>query len=190
MQTLYNGLPVFSVIIDDDTIFNNISVVTAPAVERNFITLSKDVEIKFKVDSEKRTISGPILIADKPIYRRDEDGKEYYIKFDAETIKKYAEKFFRDGRQNEGNVEHQFSVRGITFYESYLINKERGICPKEFEDLPNGSWVASAYVDNDEVWQLVTDGTLRGFSVDIYAKVKEEKTELSTLNDFLEYINK
>lgn len=189
MQTLYNGLPVFSVVCDDDTIFNNISIVTAPAVERNFITLSKQGELKFKVNEEKRTISGPILIADKPIYRRDESGKEYYIVFSADTIKKYAEKFFKDGRQNEGNIEHSFSVKGISFYESYILNRERGICPKEFEDLPDGSWIGSAYVENDEVWAMVLDGTLNGFSVDIMSRI-EEKRELSTINELMEYINK
>ena len=185
----YNGLPIFVVDINDRTVFNNISIVDFPAIECDFIWLSKETEIKFKVNEEKRTISGPVLIPDKPIYRK-EDGKEFYIKFEAPAIRAFAEKFFRDSRQNEGNVEHQISVNGITFYESYLLNKERGIAPKEYEDLPDGTWFVSAKVENDEVWNLVKDGTLRGFSVDIFSKISEPKTEINNLQELMEYLNK
>lgn len=184
----YNGLPIFVVDLNDNTIFNNISIVDYPAIECDFIKLSKETEIKFKVNEEKRTISGPVLIPNKPIYRRDDDGNEFYIKFEADTIRMFAEKFFRDGRQNEGNVEHSFGVNGITFYESYLLNKERGIAPKEFEDLPDGTWMVSAKVENDDVWKLVTDGTLRGFSVDIFTRISEPKTEIDNLKDLIDYL--
>ena len=69
----YNGLPIFVVDINDDSVFNNVSIVDMPAIERNFIQLSRQTEIKFSVNEEKRTISGPALIPDFPIFR-DIDG--------------------------------------------------------------------------------------------------------------------
>lgn len=185
----YNGLPIFVVDINDDSVFNNVSIVDMPAIERNFIQLSRQTEIKFSVNEEKRTISGPALIPDFPIFR-DIDGRKFYIKFTADTIKQYAVKFFKDNRENEGNIQHSWGVNGITFYESYLLNKERGIAPKEFEDLPDGTWMLSAKVENDKVWELIRNGQLKGFSVDIQSTISTEKEpELKTLSQLVEYLN-
>jgi hypothetical protein len=37
---------------------------------------------------------------------------------------------------------------------------------KGFEDIADGSWFGSFYVENDDVWQQIKDGTFRGFSVE------------------------
>ena len=101
---LFNGLPIYVVDINDASVFNNVSIVDMPAIERNFIQLSKEIDFQFSVNEEKRTISGPVLIPDFPIYRRFGE-EEFYIKFTAETIKEYAIKFFKDGREGEGNIQ-------------------------------------------------------------------------------------
>lgn len=187
---LFNGLPIYDVDLNDRTIFENISIVDAPAIMEDFICLSKDTEIKFKVNEEKRIVSGPVLIPEQPIYRRNAEGKEFYVKFDAETIKGFAEKFFKDHRNTEGNVQHEISVNGVNFFESYLLNKERGIAPIEFSDLPDGTWMASAKIENDELWALIKDGTLRGFSVGIISSLKEVKPkEIKDLEEFVKVIN-
>lgn len=186
---LYNGLPVFLVDLNDKTIFNNISIVDCPAIEEDFIQLSKEAEIKFKVNEEKRIISGPVLIPEQPIYRRDENGKEFYIKFKAATIRDFAVKFFKDHRNTEGNIQHEIATNGITFFESYLLNKERGIVPNEFSDLPDDTWFVSAKVENDNVWKLIKDGTLKGFSIDIMSTLKEDKSVIDTVEELEDYLN-
>lgn len=187
----YKGLPLFEVVFsDEDSVFNNVAFVTAPAIEENFIRLSKqeDNEIKLSVDDEKRIVSGPALIPDMPIYR-DQGGRRFYITWTAETIKQMAISFFRNSRQNAGNVEHQVPVNGITYFESYIIDKERGICPKEYENLPDGTWMLSAKVTNDEVWDLVKEGSLTGFSIDVSNVQFKEEKEIDTLEELLEYLN-
>ena len=183
----YKGLPIFIVDINDESVFNNVSIVDMPAIERNFIQLSKQADIKFSVNEEKRTVSGPVLIPDVPIYRKD-NGKEYYIKWTADTIKQYAIKFFRDGRESEGNVQHSISFNGITFYESFLLNRDRGIVPKEFADLPDGTWFLSARIDNDKVFELIKDGTLKGFSVEIQTSLSEEDKPIDKLEELMDYL--
>lgn len=184
----YKGLPIYIVDFNDDSVFNNVAIVDFPAIEENFIRLSQQMDLKFSINEEKRVISGPALVPDFPIYR-EVNGKKFYIKFTEETIKKYAIKFFKDGRENEGNLQHMWGVNGITFFESYLLNRERGIAPKEFETLPDGTWMLTAKVENDRVWELIKDGTLRGFSVDIQSTLTEEKDTLSSIKDLLDYIN-
>ena len=43
--------------------------------------------------------------------------------------------------------------------------------PKQFDDVPDGSWFASYYVENDEVWNQVKDGTFKGFSVECFMEL-------------------
>lgn len=189
----YKGLPLYEVLFDDDeSVFNNVAFVTEPAIEVNFIRLSKeaDTDIKLSVDEEKRIVTGPALIPDMPIYRND-GGKRYYITWSRDTIKQVAINFFRNSRQNAGNLEHQIPVNGITFFESYILDKERGISPKEFAELPDGTWMLSAKVVNDDAWRMVLDGTLQGFSIDMsnVGYIGKEEKEIDTLEEFLDYLN-
>ena len=157
----------------------------------SFIKLSKQENaIQMKLDEEKHCVSGPVLIPEQLIYR-EMDGKKFYIKWSKETIEQVAINFFQNLRNTQWNVEHAINVNGVNFYESYIINKERGINPTEFSELPDGTWVLTAKITNDEVWQMIKSGELTGFSIDIenveFHKVKPEVT-IETLDQFLEYI--
>lgn len=185
----YKGLPVFDLFIEDENIFNNVSLVDNPAIERNFIKFSAEPEIKFKVDEEKHIVNGPVLIPGQMIYRRNSDGEEYYLRFNAKSIEDMELRFFKDHSNTNGNVMHQVEVDGVTYFESYIINKERNIAPVEFADLPDGTWVMSAKIENDELWGLIKDGTIRGFSIDAVLTVKPAKDEIDDLDELLDYLN-
>ena len=143
--------------------------------------------MSLKIDEERRIVSGPALIPEEPIYR-NQGGKQFYIKYTADTIRRMALNFFKKDRQNEGNVEHAVPVNGITYFESYIIDKARGINPCEF-DLPDGTWVLTAKVDNAEVWDLIKSGELTGFSIDIANVRFSEDKEIDNLEDFINYLN-
>ena len=73
-------------------------------------------------------------------------------------------------------------------FESYLVNKDRGIYPTEFEDVPEGSWICSFKVENDEVWNEIKEGkSLKGFSLEIMCDLVEKKTNV--LDEIEEYID-
>jgi hypothetical protein len=117
-------------------------------------------------DEEQRIVSGPLMIADLPIYRRDEEG-EYYVMFTAEQIKKIVQRFFKKGYQAKVNIEHGKPAEGVYMFESYIIDKERGVNPpKGFEDVADGSWFGSFKVENENLWNQVKAGTFKGFSVE------------------------
>ena len=117
-------------------------------------------------------------------------GKQFYIRFSKETIEKMAVDFFEKHRNTEGNVEHAIPVQDITYFEGYLLNKERGISPVEFSSLPDGTWIMSAKVNNEDVWQLIKDGELTGFSIDVSKVSFQEEKEIDNLQDFLDYLKK
>lgn len=150
-------------------------------------------DFKFKSDSEKRIISGPAMIPDEPIYRRDKEGNEYNVIFRKDTIQKIVEKYFKQQNTTNFNLQHKKTLlaQGVYLIESFLIDEERGIkAPNGFEDLPNGSWFISCKVDNDEIWNdFVKEGVFRGFSVEglfMEKEVKPEQDEFRELNEMLD----
>jgi hypothetical protein len=133
-------------------------------------------------DEEERIITGALMLADTPIYRNDGNG-EYYVVFSKDTIKKIAQKYFKKGYQNNVNLMHDSGqvMDGVTMFESWIVDEKRGVKPmKGFEDVNDGSWFGSFKVENDDVWNMIKDGKIRGFSVEgifNYSKPmsKEEK---------------
>ena len=58
-------------------------------------------------------------------------------------------------------------VTDVTIFNSFIADAELGVAPmRGYEDLPDGTWFIHAKVNNDEVWQKVKDGQIKGFSVE------------------------
>lgn len=181
---MFDGKPLLRLAIDgDEDGVNIISLVEFPAVERNFIQLSK--EVKLSLNDEKKELLGVALIPDFPIYRRDEQG-EYYIVFSAESIRKIAIDFYKKLNVNMADVEHSHNMEnGITYFQSLIVDKENGICPAAFKDLPDGTWIIGCKIDNIDVWNAVKNGTVKGFSIDGYFHLEEQEknqTEKETID--------
>lgn len=167
-------LPIFELTIKDadadPTKVNCVAFVDRPAIERDWQFFeSQQKKDQFKANPDKQIVSGYLMVAELPIYRKDEDGREYYVKFKAETIAKIVEKFFRNGWQSNVNLMHddEAKVDGAYMFESLVIDRARGVNPPAgFEDAPDGSWFGSFKVDNPQVWQFIKEGKVKGFSVE------------------------
>jgi hypothetical protein len=126
--------------------------------------------IGFQVVSEdEHIISGPLMLAEELIYRNNEKFGEHYVKFSAETIRAIAIKFSKKKYQANVNLMHnpEQKVDGVTMFESFITDKKRGIMPMAgYEDVADGSWFGSFYVENPEVWNAIKSGEYRGFSVE------------------------
>ena len=156
--------------LDEKGGINAISLVADPAIESDWITLSKQkkVELKF-VDEEKRILMGAALIPNKPIYRRNENGEEYHIFFSDKTIRRAAELFLEKGLQSESTLEHEISLKGNTVVESWI--KEDEVHDKSVKyglNAPVGTWCVSMKINDDRVWQLAKEGHIKGFSIEGY----------------------
>lgn len=143
--------------------------------ERKMSTFKKAFAIQ---NEEKRIISGAAMLADLPIYRRDDMRGEYYVVFDKETIYKIAKKWALNNKYNSVNVDHKTAIEGCTLFETYILDFERGIMPpKGFEDAKDGSWFVSYFVEDDGIWAKCKDGTWNGFSVEGYFDFVEPMSE-------------
>lgn len=195
-----NTLPIYKLKVDTfaDGV-NAIALVEQPAIERNFVKFSAQKKQTLKIQNEERRIvSGPIMLADTPIYRNDENG-EYLITIEKDEILKIVQKFFKQGNQTKTNAEHDpmQPFDGLVLFESFIIDESRGIkAPTGFEDLPEGSWFGSFKVDNDDAWKQIQDGTFLGFSIEgiftheaVEMKKKMTKTRVRELSEFFNLCN-
>jgi hypothetical protein len=155
---------------ESDLEVNFIGLVDKPAIERNFQAFKSTVQVAhFALNEEKRIISGPAMIADLPIYRKDDQLGEYLVVFDKAAIRCIVEKFAKKGFMSNFNLFHKedAQVSDVTIFNSFISDAELGIAPlKGFEDIADGSWFISAKVNNEDVWQKVKAGVIKGFSVE------------------------
>lgn len=169
-----------------------VSVVEHPAIEEDWVALNKHfVELK-EVDDEKRILMGAALIPDKQILRLNEKTKEeYYIFFSKDTIRKASELFFKRNKQSNATYEHMKEVQGMTVVESWIIEDEKTDKSRLYNfELPVGTWMISMKVDNEDVWQKVKAGEVKGFSIEGYFESKEELSKHQSLLDQIKNILK
>jgi hypothetical protein len=106
---------------DETSGIDAVSVVESPAIESDFIYLSKhEIELK-EVDAEKRILMGAALIPNKQIYRKNDKNEEYYIYFSEETVRKASELFFMNSNQNNATLEHKQKLVGMSVVESWIV---------------------------------------------------------------------
>ena len=174
---------------DEDSLgVEAISLVEFPAIEEDFVALSKQkVEFK-KIDEDKRIIIGLALIPNKPIYRKNED-KEYYIYFSKETVRKSSELFLKNNRNNEATLEHNLKANGVSVIESWIVEDvQKDKTALYGLNAVEGSWAVVMKIYNDEIWEDVKLGKYKGLSIEGYyadkiEKPKDLQAELSAIEE-------
>ena len=192
---------IVELILDDQQMASGIdaiSIVEAPAIESNFIAL-KAHEIKFaQVDAEKRILMGPVLIPDKPIFRKqvmNGEMQEFYVYFSKNTVSRASQMFLMKGNQGKATLEHDMALQGICMVESWIkedMEKDKSAIYGMND--PIGTWMGCLKVTNDEIWNdYVKTGRVKGFSIEGYfadksmplSKVETDDEKLAKLIDIL-----
>ena len=164
-------LPIYKLTINDtdESGVNYVALVDGPAIQRNWFAFSKQ-DFKFVADADRRIITGALMVADLPIYRRNESMGEFYVIFDKAQIEKCVQKFFKNGHTSNVNKMHDpnLKVDGVYMFESFIVDSARGIkAPEGFTGITEGSWIGSYKVDNEDVWQnFIKTGDFKGYSVE------------------------
>lgn len=175
-----DGLPVYQALVEDEKDgMLRISLVDDPAVKSDFVAFAKEPRrLLYAVqDEEKRLVLGVVMRADFPIFRRDAQLGEYYIVYKADTIRKMAEKYLAENRQNLVNLMHEdgSEVDGVQMVQYFI--KGAGLAPEGFEEIADGSLFAEFHVTNDEVWDAIKAGTYKGFSLEGLFQLAPERNK-------------
>lgn len=174
---------IVELIIQDDNqelAIDAISLVTSPAIEQDFVFFGKEKNnLTFaKVDEEKRMLVSPALIPNKNIFRHDPNtDSDYYVYFSKETVRKAAELYLKHNNHHKATYQHQDRVSGVLTVESWIKEGDSDKSKLYGYDLPNGTWFVKMKIENDELWQKIKAGELKGLSIEGYFTNKFEQMQ-------------
>lgn len=155
-----------------------ISLVTSPAIEVDFVYFNKSKNnLTFaKVDEEKRELISPALIPNKQIYRYDANtDSEYYVYFSKDTVKKAAYSYLKHNNHHKATYQHEQRVAGVLTVESWIKEGDQDKSKLYGFDLANGTWFVKMKIENDDLWQRIKAGEIKGLSIEGYFIDKLEK---------------
>lgn len=175
-------LPIFRLVVDEEELgLEAVALVDNPAIQVNWQAFNDKKPLKFQQVGDRQIVSGPLMIPDLPIYRRDNEKGEHYVVFTSETIEQCALKYFKSGLHNSVNIMHDSNeiVNGAIMIESFFIDKSRGIVtPQGYDELPDGTWWGSYKITDKNLWEhFIKTGEFKGFSVEGLFKYEYETTE-------------
>tara|TARA_R100001594_G_scaffold107448_1_gene142048 strand:- start:392 stop:997 length:606 start_codon:yes stop_codon:yes gene_type:complete len=175
-----------------------ISLVNSPAIEVDFIFFGKEKNnLTFsKVDEEKRELISPALIPNKQIFRYDPNtDQEYYVYFSKDTVKKAAYSYLKHNNHHKATYEHEQRVAGVLTVESWIKEGDSDKSKLYGYDLNDGTWFVKMKIENDELWERIKSGELKGLSIEGYfvdklskmsKPVYKDKDILEVMADILE----
>ena len=172
-----------------------ISLVTSPAIEQDFVYFNKSKNnLTFaKVDEEKRELISPALIPNKQIFRYDPNtDSEYYVYFSKETVKKASHLYLKHNNHHKATEQHTDRVSGVLTIESWIKEGEQDKSNLYGFDLPIGTWFVKMKIENDEVWNKIKSGELKGLSIEGYFtnKFEQMNKKQPTTEQILSALNK
>ena len=192
------------VIADDseELAIDAISLVASPAIEQDFVYFGKEKNnLTFaKVDEDRRELISPALIPNKQIFRHDPNtDSDYYVYFSKETVKKAAYLYLKHNNHHKATYQHQERVSGVLTVESWIKEGDSDKSKMYGFDLPIGTWFVKMRIENDELWNKIKEGELKGISIEGYFVDKmenlgkQEPTDeeiLKALNEIIAKSNK
>jgi|TARA_R110000824_G_scaffold323541_1_gene510486 hypothetical protein len=163
-----------------------ISLVTSPAIEQDFVFFGKEKNnLTFaKVDEEKRMLVSPALIPNKQIFRYDPNtDSDYYVYFSKETVARAAELYLKHNNHHKATYQHQDRVSGVLTVESWIKEGDQDKSKLYGFDLPNGTWFVKMKIENDDLWEKIKAGELKGLSIEGYFTDKFESMQKAPPTD-------
>jgi|TARA_B110000908_G_C10256629_1_gene455992 hypothetical protein len=171
-----------------------ISLVTSPAIEQDFVYFGKEKNnLTFaKVDEEKRMLVSPALIPNKQIYRYDANtDSDYYVYFSPETVRLASELYLKHNNHHKATYQHQDRVSGVLTIESWIKEGDMDKSKLYGFDLPDGTWFVKMKIENDELWEKIKAGELKGLSIEGYFidKMETMSSKKPTNEEILKALN-
>mgnify|MGYP003643324549 FL=1 len=164
-----------------------ISLVSEPAIEVDFVFFNKGKNnlTLAKIDEEKRMLVSPALIPNKNIYRYDaQTDQDYYVYFSPDTVRKASEMYLKHNNHHKATYQHQESVSGVLTVESWIKEDEKFDKSLAYGfELPVGTWFVKMKIENDEMWERIKSGELKGLSIEGYFVDKMESMSKKEITD-------
>jgi hypothetical protein len=145
-----------------------VSLVDEPAIGVNWVAMRKHATVKLSVDKAKQQLTGPLLIPNQLIYRKDEELGEYEVYHDEASIAIASQKLLQHGLQSRSTHMHEVPLFGNSIIESWIIqDSQKDKAAALGFDLPKGTWMVTMKINDKAYWdEYVATGKVKGFSIE------------------------
>lgn len=181
-------LPIYEAFLtDEETGIFKISLVESPAIEVDFVAYSENKKpIQYAIVKDKQELVGALLIPEQLIYRNQE-GKEFFVKYTSESIAKIAEDFIANKRIDAINEEHSTRMADAYVIESWIIeDEEKDKSVLYGFNLPKGTWMAKVKIKDTNYWnEKIKSGEFKGFSIEgvLMHEYTNQTVEMSSISE-------
>ena len=129
-------------------------------LRKNYTALIKNV------DQEQRIVSGPVLVPEELDKQQDIVSEEEIVKAAHGFMKDYQNINIMHSSKYDEFTQDIFPV------ESVVLKNDIDFYGNG-ETIKKGTWILDVYIGNDEIWSLIKDGKIKGYSVEGEAKREE-----------------
>ena len=189
------NLPVYQLVVNEENVgLYAISFVKHPAVEVDWLAFSKEEEnqkVQFSVDETQHRVLGVVMRPDFLIYRKDSEGRGYYMTVTKEEIRHIVRLFLKNGFQNMVNVEHDddFWLKGVELEQIFVKDVAMGVNPVGFEEIEDGSMFFQYHITDEDVWRAVENKVFEGLSIEGFFDLVPVDQEIESVDELLEVLN-
>ena len=174
-------LPVFDITIDpeysegEDLGIEQIAFTSKPAILVKGMAFTSDVKPMAFKDDVKMRIAAPAMIP-MNIYRREEDGKEYEVKFSEEEIEAIYSKFMAElTNKDKFNLEHDTDKKVPAYIlEAWIVEepKEDKAYTRFGVEVPKGSVFIVSQITDREYYNQLVENEQVGYSIEGFLGMK------------------
>jgi hypothetical protein len=174
-------LPVFDITIDpeysegEDLGIEQIAFTSKPAILVKGMAFTSDVKPMAFKDDVKMRIAAPAMIP-MNIYRREEDGKEYEVKFSVEEIEAIYSKFMSGlSNKDKFNLEHDTAKKVPAYIlEAWIVEepKEDKAYTRFGVEVPKGSVFIVSQITDREYYNQLVENEQVGYSIEGFLGMK------------------
>ena len=185
-----DGLPVYEITIDkeysengEDLAIDMIAFTSNPAIQVKGMAFENHEPKKlFFKDSEKMRIAAPSMIP-MDIYRRDEDGTEYYVSFSAEVIEQLHSKMMANLKTKDlFNLEHESEKKVPAYVHEILLvdseAKQKYIKDEYNIDTKIGSQFVVSQITDKAYYDSLVENEQFAYSIEGFLGLKLNKHKM------------
>ena len=186
-----DGLPVYKITIDkeysengEDLGVDQIAFTSNPAIQIKGMAFNshKQKQLYFK-DEVKMRIAAPSMVP-MDIYRKEEDGTEYYVEFTAEVIEEIHTKMMANLKTKDlFNLEHQADKKVPAYvYEILLVDseaKQKYIKDEYNIDTKLGSQFVVSQITDKDYYDSLVENEQFAYSIEGFLGLKLNKHKMN-----------
>ena len=164
------------------------STVETPATKTELVMFDNETKLMEFQDDEKQIVYSVAMRPNMDIKRKSVNGEEAMVFYSEETVSDLQQNFFKNNNHNGVTINHDKNIRNdIYAFESWIVaDPLKDKATLLGMSVEKGDWVLGQKVDNQDVWNDIKSGKLKGFSIEAHLEPVLTQNEINMTQEELD----